>query len=340
MQRCLDLAANGLGYVAPNPMVGCVIVHEKRIIGEGFHQAWGKAHAEVNAIGSVKEPSLLSAATLFVNLEPCSHHGKTPACARLILESKIPRVVVGTEDPNPLVAGGGLRMLKEAGVEVNAGVMEEECRELNRRFFTWHREKRPWILLKWARTADGFLDRSRGKEDPAGVNWVTGVPARQWVHKWRSEEQAVLVGTHTAMLDDPALTVRHWEGRNPLRLVIDRNGKLPGSLRLFDGTAPTVVFTSNSDLRRENAESVLLRPEDDYLPGILEYLYRRDVQSLLVEGGAELLNSFIRTGLWDEARVFTGTAYFKEGVSAPLLPSAPVQRLTLGGDLLEIFRNA
>jgi diaminohydroxyphosphoribosylaminopyrimidine deaminase/5-amino-6-(5-phosphoribosylamino)uracil reductase len=339
MQRCLDLAVNGLGSVAPNPMVGCVIVRAGRIIGEGYHRAWGEAHAEVNAIASVGDPEQLADSTLYVNLEPCSHLGKTPACSRMILDRKIPRVVVGTADPNPLVAGGGLRMLKEGGVEVRAGVMEGEGMELNKRFFTWHRKKRPWILLKWAKTGDGFLDRPRGKDDRSGVNWITGPDARQCVHKWRSEEQSVLVGTNTALLDDPALTVRQWKGRDPLRLVIDRVGKLPGHLKLFDGTAPTVVFTSKPGPGRDNAECVEVAPGNDYIPAILEYLYARNIQSLMVEGGAGLLNAFIRSGLWDEARVFTGTAYFKEGVPAPVLPSVPSHRITLGEDLLEIFRN-
>jgi diaminohydroxyphosphoribosylaminopyrimidine deaminase/5-amino-6-(5-phosphoribosylamino)uracil reductase len=337
MERCLELASKGLGSVAPNPMVGCVIVHGDRIIGEGYHRVYGEAHAEVNAIASVKDPGLLSGSTLYVNLEPCSHQGKTPACSRLILDRKIPRVVIGKADPNPVVAGKGLRMLKEGGTEVRTGVMEKECLELNKRFFTWHREKRPWVLLKWARTRDGFIDRLRPTENPDGVSWITNPPARQWVHKWRSEEQAILVGTRTALLDDPQLTVRHWQGRNPLRLVIDRKGTLPGHLKLFDGIAETLVFTSEPGKVYENAGCIQIPGSTDYLPAILGYLYEHEIQSLLVEGGAALLNSFIRSGLWDEARVFTGNAYFGQGIPSPVLPSVPVHRITTGDDLLEIY---
>ena len=343
MERCLELASKGLGSVAPNPMVGCVIVYKDRIVGEGYHRAFGEAHAEVNAISSVQEPGILARATLYVNLEPCSHVGKTPSCASLILDRKIARVVIGTEDPNPLVDGEGIKMLRERGLKVRTGVLREDCLETNKRFFTFHRKKRPWILLKWARTRDGFIDKQRRDKDPERINWITGSEARQWVHKWRSEEQAVLVGTRTALLDDPALTVRLWKGRNPLRLVIDRESILPGQLKLFDGTTETLVFTSRPEKIhkkiRKNAECIALPGGTDYIPAILEHLHSRDIQSLIVEGGTTLLDSFIRSGLWDEARVFTGNRYFRKGVPSPVLDLEPVRQISIGSDLLEYYSN-
>ena len=228
MKRCLELAEKGMGNVAPNPMVGCVIVHGGRIIGEGYHRAFGEAHAEVNAIASAGDASLLAGSTLYVNLEPCSYHGKTPPCSSLVIGKGIPRVVIGTPDPNPRVSGAGIMQMESAGIEVVKGVLETECLELNKRFFTHHMKKRPWILLKWARTADGFIDRERRPGQPAGINRISGGEALRHVHKWRSQEQSILVGTRTALLDNPELTVRHWKGKNPLRLVIDIEGKLPG----------------------------------------------------------------------------------------------------------------
>ena len=338
MRRCLELAGRGMGTTAPNPMVGSVIVHQDRIIGEGYHQEFGAAHAEVNAIASVKDPSLLTDSTLYVNLEPCSHFGKTPPCSMLIIEKEIPRVVIGTADSNP-VSGGGIKQLEENGIDVRTGILEEECLSLNKRFFTYHQEKRPWILLKWAQTEDGFIDVIRKDDTPAGVNWITGSEARQWVHKWRSEEQAILVGTRTALLDNPELTVRDWHGRNPLRLVIDREGILPGHLNLFNDSADTCVFTSKPVSDHDRVKYVKVNREEDYLEAILKYLFSAEVVSLLVEGGAALLNSFIKKGIWDEARVFTGKKKFGTGISAPEIQYTPREELSVGGDQLQIFRN-
>ena len=337
MRRCLELAGKGLGTSAPNPMVGCVIVNGDTIIGEGYHRAYGESHAEVNAIASVKDPGLLPGSTLYVNLEPCSHFGKTPPCSSLIIDRAIPRVVVGTPDPNPLVGGRGLKQLEENGVQLRSGVLEDECRELNKRFFTFHALKRPWILLKWAQTEDGFIDVERRDEDPQGVNWITGERARQLVHKWRSEEQAILVGTRTALLDDPELTVRDWKGRNPTRIVIDREGKLPGHLKLFNSEADTLVFTSRPKTAHDRVKYIEVPQGEDYIIAILKHLYESEVLSLMVEGGAVLLELFINSGLWDEARVFSSRQNFKGGVPAPKIPFDPVRQLPAGGDLLKIY---
>jgi diaminohydroxyphosphoribosylaminopyrimidine deaminase/5-amino-6-(5-phosphoribosylamino)uracil reductase len=324
-------------------MVGCVIVHEGRIIGEGYHRAYGKPHAEVNAIDSVRDPSLLAASTLYVNLEPCSHFGKTPPCSDLIVAKQIAKVVIGTPDPNLEVSGGGMRMLREAGVKVTSGILEEECLELNKRFFTYINRKRPWILLKWARSRDGFIDRDGNKNDPEGIGWITGMEARQLVHKWRSEEGSILVGTNTALKDNPELTVRYWKGPDPLRLVIDREGKLPADLHLFDGTTLTHVFTSNPGKDTDRVKYIHLPGGndhgDDYIPHILDHLYRMEVISLMVEGGASLLNSFLESGVWDEARVFTGNCTFRSGVPSPMIGTEPSQRQYIGDDLLEVYRN-
>lgn len=338
MKRCIELARKGMGAVAPNPMVGSVIVHNGTIIGEGYHRQYGKEHAEVNAVASVREEKLLRDATLYVNLEPCFHFGKTPPCSELILEKEIPKVVIGSADPNP-VSGGGMKQLREKGVEVVHGILEKECLELNRRFITFQKEKRPWILLKWAKTEDGFIDVERKPGDTPGVNWITGPEARQWVHRWRSEEMAILVGTRTALVDDPELTVRHWQGRDPVRMVIDREGKLPGDLKLFNDRAETWVFTNHPKPGRNRIQFIGVGPEEDYIDRILRHLYESDVSSMMVEGGTATLNSFIDKGLWDEARVFTGRKEFGRGIPSPEISNTPRSSRMAGPDLLEIFRN-
>ena len=243
MHRCLDLALLGKGSVAPNPMVGAVLVNNNSIIGEGFHQLYGEAHAEVNAIRHVERPELLKKASLYVNLEPCTHYGKTPPCAELIIEKNIPKVIIGTSDPNKLVAGNGMNLLRANGVEVVCGVLENECKAINKRFFTWHLHKRPYIILKWARSADGFIDLDRPANAPVGPNWITSPTARILVHKWRSEEQAILAGTNTIMKDNPRLNIRDWSGKDPLRVIIDRNLKVGSHHHIFDNTQETLIFT-------------------------------------------------------------------------------------------------
>jgi len=317
MQRCLDLALLGMGDVAPNPMVGCVIVYEGTIIGEGYHEKYGQPHAEVNAIRSVKNPELLSQSTLYVSLEPCAHFGKTPPCSDLIIKNRIPRVVIGTIDPFAEVAGKGIERMRKSGIEIQLGILENECRELNRRFFTFHEKKRPYIILKWAQTLDGFMDTDR--TETQHPTWITNALSKRLVHKQRSEESAILIGTNTAECDNPALTVREWTGNQPIRLVIDRLGRLDPDLHLFDGKAPTWVFTGIEKPDSENLKFITLNFDQNILPQILTELYQRDILSVIVEGGGELLNSFLTINLWDEAFVYTGNQFFGKGVPAPHL---------------------
>lgn len=337
MERALDLAKLGLGRVAPNPMVGAVIVHKGYIIGEGYHQVYGGPHAEVNAISSVKDKNLLKESTIYVNLEPCNHTGLTPPCTNLIIEHSVPRVVVGQIDPNPLVGGKGIERLKNNGIDVEQGVLEEESLDLNKRFNTFHKKKRPFIILKWAQTEDGFVDAVRNIDDPVQPNWITDEFCRRLVHKWRSEEPAIIVGTETAKKDNPQLNVRSWSGKSPLRLVIDRNLRLDKSLYLFDGSIPTIIFNAEMNSTRENLQYIKLDFSKDILQSIMNELYEKSLQSLIVEGGPILLNSFIKQGLWDEARIFTGPLNFGNGVLAPEFPFSPSQKIQTGNSLLEIF---
>ena len=339
MQRCLDLALKGLGSTAPNPMVGSVIVADGKIIGEGYHQVFGGPHAEVNAITSVKDKSLLKSARLYVNLEPCSHEGKTPPCSTLIHDSLIPEVVIGNIDPNKLVAGKGKRYLEKNRLRVRMGVMEDECRELNRRFITFHEKGRPYIILKWAQSRDGFIDRKREKGSNVGINWISDKQARQLVHKWRSEEQAILVGTNTAEIDDPRLTVRDWEGKDPLRLVIDIKGRLSPALKLFDGSTRTLVFTRQPKTSKKNLEFVEVPEEKDVISFLLSHLHSIDIQSLIIEGGAHLLGSLISMDLWDEARVFSSQHDFGDGLKAPDTGQAQLQEISIGTGSLKIYRK-
>ena len=340
MKRCLELAGKGLGHVAPNPMVGCVIVAEGKIIGEGFHREFGAAHAEVNAIASVKDVNLLRESCLYVNLEPCSHHGKTPPCSALIRRHHIPGVVMGSMDPNILVSGKGMQDLEMHGVKVRSGVLEDECRELNRRFFTFHEKKRPYVILKWAQSWDGFIDTLRSEDDTGGIHWISDPQARQWVHKWRSEEQSIMVGTNTAAIDDPELTVRDWKGRNPLRLVMDMKGRLPGDLKLFDGSTPTMVFTGKEGKNRHNLAFVKVPGGRETIPFLLEHLYSMDIQSVIVEGGGALLTSFIDLDVWDEARVFSSEKEFGKGLAAPAIRQVSDRATTISSGRLLLYRNS
>ena len=313
--RCIQLAKNGLCNAAPNPMVGAVIVHNDTIIGEGYHIRCGEAHAEVNAVRSVKDESLLKESTIYVSLEPCSHHGKTPPCADLIINKGIPRVVVGCQDPFSLVAGRGIAKLRETGIEVKVGVLEEECRQLIRRFVTFNTLRRPFITLKWAESADGFIDLHRTEGHP----YIFSSPlSSMLVHKRRAEHSAILVGRRTALLDNPSLTTRNWYGKNPVRMVIDKDLALPKHLALFDGSVRTLVFTQQEDTsNRPNVEHIRLDFKIDILPQIMEVLYKEKLQSLMVEGGSILLQSFIDAGCWDEAYIEQSDAHLKDGVKAP-----------------------
>ncbi|MFO7878426.1 MAG: bifunctional diaminohydroxyphosphoribosylaminopyrimidine deaminase/5-amino-6-(5-phosphoribosylamino)uracil reductase RibD [Bacteroidales bacterium] len=339
LKRCLDIAKSGLGHVSPNPLVGAVIVKDERIIGEGYHQKIGEAHAEVNAIASVRNQKDLKSSTIYVNLEPCVHHGKTPPCTDLIIRKGIPRVVIGMTDPNPQVSGKGVAKLRNHGVEVITGVLEKEAVELNRRFVTFFTEKRPYIILKWAETRDGFIDVKRTVDRSSYPSWITNKFGKLLVHKWRSEEDAFMVGTHTAIMDNPQLTVREWTGRNPLRVTIDYDGKLPEDLFLFNDEADSIVFTDKIKAATGRLKRLKISSRQDNIEEILRLLYQQNQQSLVVEGGAELLNSFIRKGLWDEARIFTGDHYFGEGVEAPRIKGTKIQYKQFGNSELKILRQ-
>lgn len=337
MQRCIELAQLGICDVAPNPMVGCVIVHDGKIIGEGYHQKFGGPHAEVHAINSVKDQELLKKSTLYVSLEPCAHHGKTPPCADLIVEKQIPHVVVGTVDPFAEVAGKGIEHMRKAGIQVEVGLLEEECRDLNRRFFTFHEKKRPYIILKWAQTLDGFIDTDRtGTQHPT---WITNALSKRLVHKQRSEEQAILIGTNTAEFDNPALTVREWSGNQPVRITIDRKSRLAPGLTIFDGKAPTWVFTEVEKSDAENLKFIRLDFNRNILPQMMDELYQRGILSVIVEGGSKLLKSFLELNLWDRAFIYTGNQFFGKGVEAPHISGELLDYKILDDCKLHILKN-
>lgn len=317
MRRCLDLAGRAEGMTHPNPMVGSVIVNNGKIIGEGYHLKAGTPHAEVLAIDSLSDKKLLKYSTLYVNLEPCSHFGKTPPCADMIIENGIKRVVIGTPDTSKQVSGAGIRKLKDAGVEVITGVLEEESRYLNRRFFTFNEKERPYIILKWAQSNDGFLDITREERAEARPLWITGNSERALVHRWRASEQAILVGANTVRADNPKLNVRDWAGDNPVRIVMSRSGHLESSSDIFGTYGTDIVFTGRADAKIANAVIVKLDEGECSFKQVVKYLYNNGIQSLMVEGGAQILKGFISSGLWDEARIFYGLDNFGTGVKAP-----------------------
>ena len=339
MLRCLELATLGKGYTYPNPLVGSVITCHHEIIGEGYHREYGKAHAEVNAIASVKQRALLAHSTLYVNLEPCCHVGNTPPCTDLIIDTGIPRVVIGSEDPNPAVSGKGIEVLKNAGCNVTVGVLEKENRLLNRCFFTFFEKKRPFVILKWAESQDGFLDSIRTPETPVGPNWITSGLGQTLVHKWRATEQAIMVGGRTLLLDNPSLTVRHWTGRQPLRIAITRQANLPKDLHLLDQQNPALIYTDKKMLPEPGINFVKLDYQSEIIPQIMSDLYSRGIQSLIVEGGKELLESFISSGLWDEALVFRGYSQFFNGLKAPMLYLQPDFQTLFDRCVLKYYRN-
>lgn len=338
MQRCLELAAKGFGNVAPNPMVGSVIVYNGEIIGEGYHEHYGMAHAEVNAINAVKDKSLLKKATLYVNLEPCSHFGKTPPCADLIIEHKIPYVVIGTIDSFAQVCGRGIEKLSKAGIDVKVGVLEDECKELNKRFFTFQEKKRPYIILKWAQTADGFIDKERTDASTPALK-ISNDAAQKMVHNWRSKEQAIMVGKNTALLDNPQLTVRKVKGKNPIRIVTDKNLAIPADYYLLDKTVPTIVFTDIKMNSETNLEYVNINFDEKIIPQILNELYKRNIQSLIVEGGYNLLNSFIADNCWDEAKVFISEERIHSGINAPEIALKPASKEQVDTNILLTYLN-
>lgn len=313
MSRALELAQKGLGNVSPNPMVGCVIVHNNIIIGEGWTQPYGNAHAEVQAINNVKDKVLLSKSTAYVTLEPCAHFGKTPPCSDLLILHRLKKVIISCNDPNPLVAGKGIRKLKEARIEVQVGLLENKGLAINRRFFTSLTKGRPYVILKWAQTFDGFIARENYDS-----KWISNFYSRKLVHKWRAEEDAIFVGTNTAQHDDPRLNVRAWQGKNPFRVFIDKDLRLPKALNLFDGSQPTICYNLNINSKHENLEYVMLK-KTHFLECLLKDLCKRKIQSIIIEGGSTMINAFIEQGLWDEARIFTSDTEFGKGISAPEL---------------------
>ncbi|HTA26769.1 MAG TPA: bifunctional diaminohydroxyphosphoribosylaminopyrimidine deaminase/5-amino-6-(5-phosphoribosylamino)uracil reductase RibD [Bacteroidia bacterium] len=332
IKKCLKLAAKGFGSVAPNPMVGCVIVHKGKIIGEGYHEKYGGPHAEINAINPVKKKELLKGSTLYVSLEPCAHHGKTPPCADAILKYGIKKVVIGSVDPNPLVKGKGIAKLIHGGCDVITGVLEKECMDLNKRFFTFHSEKRPYIILKWAMTKDGFMDINRQMgEKPLKI---TGAQANKLSHTWRSEEQAIMVGTNTAVMDNPKLTTRNVKGRSPVRIVIDRNLSIPANSNIFSNFASVVVLNAKKNAKQGNIEFVKMKFKGNVLGSAMTELYKRNIQSVIVEGGAKLLNSFIEQGLWDEARLFSSGTKIGAGIKAPAFSYKATSKIKAGNDTL------
>jgi diaminohydroxyphosphoribosylaminopyrimidine deaminase/5-amino-6-(5-phosphoribosylamino)uracil reductase len=340
--RCIELGKNGLGSTAPNPMVGCVIVYNDAIVGEGFTSPYGGPHAEVNAIRAVADPSLLAKATLYVTLEPCSHYGKTPPCADLIIKNKIPKVVIGIADPHDKVKGQGIERLRNAGCEVITPVLEKAVREHHRRFLTFHEKKRPYIILKWAETTDGFIapdpNKRMGQPEPF---WITNRYSRQRVHQWRSEEHAILVGTGTVLEDNPRLTSRSWKGKSPIRIVLDRELRIPEDFNIFSEEAQTLVLTSKDHTSKERP-GVSYQQADltkDPVMAICDALYKNNIQSVLIEGGATILKAFIDADIWDEARIFIGPSSFGSGLKAPILKGTEKCRREIGKDLLKILRN-
>ena len=342
MHRCLQLASLGAGKVAPNPMVGAVLVHNSIIIGEGYHQQFGQAHAEVNCINSVSEQNkeLISKSTLYVSLEPCAHFGKTPPCADLIISKGIKKVVVGNLDTNPLVAGKGIKKLQDAGIQVEYGILNDACRELNKRFFTFHEKKRPYVILKWAQTEDGFISRlplPTNKED----NWITNKESKQLVHTWRAQEQAILVGYNTALTDNPLLTVRIVNGKNPMRIVIDEHLQLPHELHIFNTDAETIVFNALENNRQNNIEFIKI-DFTNLIQEILSNLFAKNISSIIIEGGTKTIELFMKTNLWDEARVFVNPLkVFEVGIKAPEININKGLVKNVGSDnLYTIFNNS
>jgi len=325
IRRCIELAKNGLPSSMPNPSVGAVIVYKNKIIGEGYTSPYGGAHAEVNAIHNVKDKSLLEKSTIYVSLEPCSHFGKTPPCCDLILEHKIPNIVIGTFDPNIKVAGNGIKKLIESGKNVIVGILENECIDSNKRFFTFHQKKRPYIILKWAESQNGYIaPNTKQEQKPV---WISNEYSRQLVHKWRSEEQAILVGTQTVIDDNPKLNVRDWTGKNPIRIVLDQNNRISKESHIFDNQAKTIVLSSSEIDFNQN---IAIQ--------IANFLFENNIQSVIIEGGSQTLQTFANENLW-EARVFKGNIFFDNGIKAPVLKSKWTERHFILEDELLIYKN-
>ena len=332
MQRALQLARLGAGEVAPNPLVGCVIVHNQQIIGEGWHKKYGEAHAEVNAVESVLDKSIISESEVYVTLEPCSHFGRTPPCADLLIKHRVKKVYVCNIDPNPLVGGKGIEKLRQSGIEVEVGLLKEEGNVLNKRFFTFIEKKRPYIILKWAESADGFI----AKPNYESVQ-ISNHLSKRFVHKMRSEEAGIMVGTNTARYDDPKLNTRLWTGKNAIRIIIDKQLSLPKNLYIYDKSQPTFSFNYLENNYLENNNFIKISPEKPLPNAVIEELYHRKIQSVIIEGGTILLQSFINSGLWDEAIVLKSKKILGGGIKAPKMEGKSIFQESLGGDRIEIF---
>lgn len=337
IKRCITLAKNGLGNTYPNPLVGCVIVYNDRIIGEGWHQKAGEPHAEVNAINSVKNKELLSKSTIYVSLEPCSHFGKTPPCADLIIENNIPNVVIGSLDSNEKVSGRGVKKLIEAGRNVTIGVLEDECKELNKRFFTFHEKKRPYIILKWAESSDGFISPIH-KLTKAPV-WISNEFSRQITHKWRSEEQAILVGTQTVLDDNPKLDTRDWYGKNPIRIILNRSGKIDTPYNVFDKTTPSIIVTEQKNI--QSTKNLTFKNcifDSELAQTICKIVFELNIQSIIIEGGTQTIQTFLDAKLWDEARIFKGKSKLNDGIKAPKIDlSFSTQQSIINDELVTLY---
>ncbi len=335
MRRCLTLAANGLGRVAPNPLVGAVLALDDKILSEGFHRSFGGPHAEVNALAAYGDKPIPDGATLYVNLEPCSHHGKTPPCADLIIARGIKKVAVGQKDPNPLVSGRGIEKLRAAGILVESGILESEALFLNRRFNTFHTKKRPYIVLKWAESEDGFMDRNRDDHTP-GVNWISHPETKKLVHRWRSCEAGILVGRNTIVNDDPSLTVREVYGKSPQRIAIATSGEIPKKARVCtDGQG---IWIYNHKVNKEDGENRWIRVSGkDFLVGVLSDIYEQNIGSVMVEGGAATIKSFLEAGLWDETRVIKSPVKLGSGLRAPAINQSPANVYNCGRDRIEEY---
>lgn len=334
IKRCLQLAENGLGTTYPNPMVGCVIVQGRKIIAEGWHHQAGEPHAEAVAVGQIHDQEVLKKSTLYVSLEPCAHHGKTPPCADLIIQHQIPQVVVGTTDPFSKVNGLGIQKMMEAGIDVMVGIGEKKCVNLNKRFFTFHQKSRPYVILKWAQTANGFMARENKEQ-----KWITNEYSKQLVHKWRTEEQAILVGTKTVETDNPQLNARIWTGNQPIRLVLDKDLKLNPNSYIFDKSQRTIVFTEKQKLNEFNLEYLKVSFDQNLAQNVLGKLYEYGIQSVIIEGGKRTLETFIKRGLWDEARIFTSSEGWETGIKSPEISGKLIRTKMISTDKLEIYQR-
>ncbi len=336
IRRCIELAKNGLGTTYPNPLVGAVIVHDNKIIGEGWHRKSGEPHAEINAINSVKDFSLLPESDIYISLEPCSHFGKTPPCASRIVELNFKRAIIGSIDPSEKVNGKGTEIIKNAGIEVITGILENECEELNKRFFTFHLKKRPYILLKWAETLNKKMDNGTDRTEPF---WISNKYSLQNTHLIRSQEQSILVGKNTALIDNPYLTCRTVKGTNPLRILKDKNREVPSSFHIFNEEAPTFIFNEKLDSKKDNLEYIRIDFSQDIIPQIMNNLYLRDIQSVMVEGGRKTLQDFIDRNCWDEAMITTSDSLVEKGTCSPALFGKITKQHYIGNNLITCIKN-